>query len=224
MRASRSVPQGSFEFRTWGGVRRGAGPKRQRPRPGVPHRPRPELRPYQPVHVTLRVLEHVWNLRSERSFAIVHRAVAAIRGRNDFRVVHFSTQGNHLHLIVEADGARALATGMRALSIRIARGLNAMMGRDGPVYEDRYHAHVLATRAEVRNAVRYVLGNFASHARRRGEPVREGFVDRFSSAATSPPRSGQASLWLEPITRSPATWLLGTTGSSPSVPRADAER
>ena len=45
-----------------------------------------------------------------------------------------------------------------------------MMGRKGPVLQDRYHAHVLRTPAEVRNALRYVLGNFESHAERRGEP------------------------------------------------------
>jgi REP element-mobilizing transposase RayT len=213
MRAPASAPQRSFELRTWGGVRRGAGPKLRRPRPGVAHRARPELRPWQPVHVTLRVLEHVWNLRSERSYAIVHAAVEAVRRRHDFRVVHFSTQGNHLHGIVEANGAGALAAGMRALSIRIARGLNAMMGRSGPVYEDRYHAHVLRTPAEVRNAVRYVLGNYASHARRRGEPVRAGFVDRFSSASAETPRAvRQASLWPEPPVRAPETWLLRTAG------------
>ncbi len=208
MRASRSVQQQGFEFRTWGGVRRGAGPKLQRPKPGVPHRPRALVRPYQPVHVTIRVLEHVWNLRSQRSFAIVERAVEAIRCRKDFRIVHFSTLGNHIHLIVEADGPRALATGMRALSIRVARGLNAMMARTGPVYEDRYHAHVLKTPAEVENAIRYVLGNFASHARRRGAPVREGFVDPFSSAAPTQPRDAQASLWPEAATKAPSTWLL----------------
>ncbi len=203
-----AAKQRAFEFRTWGGVRRGAGPKRQRPRPATPHRPRPALRPYQPVHATLRFLDHVWNLRSQRSFAIVDRAMAGVRHRPDFRVVHFTVLGNHLHLILEADGSRALATGMRALSIRTARGLNAMMGRKGPVLEDRYDAHVLKTRAEVRNAVRYVLGNFASHAARRGERVRAGFVDPFSSAAATTPRRVQMELWPEPVTRAAWTWLL----------------
>ncbi len=208
MRAARPRQQRSFEFRTWGGVRRGAGPKLQRPTPGVPHRPRAAVRPYEPVHVTLRVLEHVWNLRSQRSFAIVHRAVLAVRRRKDFRIVDFSTQGNHIHLLVEADGHRALSTGMGALSIRIARGLNAMMGRSGPVYGDRYHAHVLKTPAEVRNAVRYVVGNFASHARRRGERVPDGFVDPFSSAGAAVPRGAQMSLWPSAPTSAPSTWLL----------------
>ncbi len=126
----------------------------------------------------------------------------------DFRVVHFSVQGNHVHLIVEAEGARALATGMRALSIRIARGLNAMMDRCGPVYEDRYHARVLKTPTEVRTAVRYVVGNFASHAGRRGERVPDGFVDPFSSASAAEPRGSQMSLWPEARTTAPSTWLL----------------
>jgi hypothetical protein len=204
--------QRTFEFRTWGGLRRGAGPKLRRPSPAAPHRPREEVRPYQPVHVTLRFLDHVWNLRSQRSFAVVHRALDGVRVRTDFRVAHFSILGNHAHLIAEADGARALATGVRALSIRLARGLNAMMGRSGPVFEDRYDAHVLRTPAEVRNALRYVLGNFASHARRRGEPVPDGFVDPFSSAAATQPRGTQASLWPKPPTRAPETWLLRTAG------------
>ena len=208
MKSSRRAHQQCFEFRSWGGVRPGAGPKLQRSAPGVPHRPRTPLRPYHPVHVTLRVLEHVWNLRSQRSFVIVHRAVEAVRRRKDLRIVHFTILGNHIHLIVEADGPRALATGMRALSIRVARGLNAMMGRNGPVYDDRYHAHVLTTPAVVRNAVGYVLGNFASHARRRGERVREGIVDPFSSASAAGPREAQASLWPEAATSGPSTWLL----------------
>ena len=126
----------------------------RRPRAAIPHRPKEDFRPWQPVHVTVRMAPRVWNLRSQRSFAIVDRAMAGVRRRTDFRVVHFTVLGNHLHAIVEAGGARALATGMRALSIRLARGLNAMMGRNGPVLEDRYDAHVLKTPAEVRNAVR----------------------------------------------------------------------
>jgi hypothetical protein len=82
------------------------------------------------------------------------------------------------------------------------------------VFDDRYYAHVLKTPAEVRNAVRYVLGNFASHARRRGEPLPEDFVDPFSSAGGSAPRAGQLSLWPEPGTREPQTWLLRTAAGS----------
>jgi len=40
------------------------------------------------VHVTLRTREHVWNLRSRRSFAVIEAALHGIMPRPDFRVVH----------------------------------------------------------------------------------------------------------------------------------------
>jgi REP element-mobilizing transposase RayT len=152
--------------------------------------------------------DHVWNLRSRRSSTIIDDALREVGARADFRVTERSIQGNHLHLIVEADGRRALATGLRALSIRMARRLNAMMGRRGSVLEDRYHVHVLRTPAEARNAIRYVLGNYASHAARRGEKVPSTWVDPFASAVVRQPRSGQRALWPEPVTRAARTWLL----------------
>jgi REP element-mobilizing transposase RayT len=138
---ARNMPiarQQTFEFRTWGGRRDGSGRKASRSRPAIPHRVREEFRPYQPIHVTLRMADWVWNLRSQRSFAIIHGALAQLRRRDDVRITRFSIQGNHIHLIVEAEGPRALANGIRALSIRLSRRLNAMMGRRGPVLEDRY--------------------------------------------------------------------------------------
>lgn len=162
--------------------------------------------------MTLRVAEPVWNLRSERSYRIIDAALRAVRRRHDFRVVHFSIQGNHVHVIVEADGTRSFALGVRALSIRLARRLNVMMGRRGAVFADRYHAHVLRTPAEVRNAVRYVLGNFESHASRQGERTSsKGWVDPFSSAMVKAPREAQGSLFVEPTTCSAKTWLLRQT-------------
>lgn len=215
MKASIRAPrQCELDLPTWGGRRVGAGPRPAVPRdrPALPHRTRPEQRPYQPVHVTLRMREHVWNLRSQRSFAVIHEALQAVRRRKDLRITHFSIQGNHLHLVAEAEGNRSFSSGIRALSIRIARGLNRMMGRRGPVFEDRYHAHVLRTPAEVRNAVRYAVGNFESHAARRGERTSGRFVDPFSSAAAAVPRRGQGVLFAEPVTAEPRTWLLRNAG------------
>jgi REP element-mobilizing transposase RayT len=202
--------QEAFRFRTWGGARCGAG--RPRNRGGLPHEPRPEIRPYQPVHVTLKMAEHVWNLRSERSYAVIHRSIEAARRRADVRIVHFTIEGNHLHLIAESSGTWALGNTIRALSIRLARGLNRMMGRSGPVFADRYHAHVLRTPAEVRHAVRYVVGNHASHQARRGRSMRESWVDPFSSATAKVPRAAQGVLFAESVTAAPQTWLLRAAG------------
>jgi hypothetical protein len=158
------------------------------------------------------MLSHVWSLRSQRSFRVLDRAIRAARRGAAFRIVHFDILGNHLHLIGEADSTRALTRGIRSLSIRVALGLNRMMGRKGPVFDDRYDVHVLKTPAEVRNAVRYVLGNFESHeARRRGKrPEATGWVDPFSSAALRAPREPQLTLFFEKATVPAKTWLLRT--------------
>jgi REP element-mobilizing transposase RayT len=204
----RRAEQQSFELPTWGGRREGAGRKTDRPRRAIPHRRREDFHPNQPVHVTQRMAAWVWNLRSERSFCVIHAALERQRHRTDVRAIEFSIQGNHLHLVVEADGPRALSNGMRALAIRLARGLNRMMGRRGPVFEDRYHAHVLRTPTEVRNALRYLRGNYANHATRWGEKVSGRWVDPYTSHVVRVPRGAQGSLWPEPVTRPPETWLI----------------
>jgi REP element-mobilizing transposase RayT len=191
----------------WGGSRPGAGRKSASGEPGISHRRALAIDLRTPAHATLRVRPHVWNLRSRRSFSIISAALRGVLERADFRVVHFSVQGNHLHLIVEADDARSLAGGMRAIGGRIAIGLNLMMGRKGPVFADRYHAHALRTPSEVRNALAYVRGNFASHAARRGERIDAALADPFSSAAQV------CADGLPPPVSEPRTWLLAAATS-----------
>ena len=53
----------------------------------------------------------------------------------------------------------------------MARALNKVMGRKGPVFADRYHAHLLASPRQAANAVRYVLENWKVHAAREGQPA-----------------------------------------------------
>jgi REP element-mobilizing transposase RayT len=84
--------------------------------------------------------------------------------RSEFRLVHYSLQGNHAHLVVEARDQQALGRGMKAIGARLARAVNRVMGRSGPVLADRYHARLLPTPKEVRSALRYVLLNARRHA------------------------------------------------------------
>ena len=159
----------------------------------VSHAARPRFARRAPVHVTLRVRNTVWNLRSGRSFRRIRSAFEKARGRFGMRLIHFSVQGNHLHLIVEADDNDALTRGMQGLCIRIAKALNSMMESRGRVFDDHYFARLLHTPSELVNAIAYVLHNHVHHY---GED--QPGVDPYSSASTE----GQAVL-LEP-----RTWLL----------------
>ena len=179
---------------TWGGRRK----RKRRPRAGekrplskVSHRRRPALSPRHPVHVTWRVLRHVWNLRSRRCFRPISRCLARGRDRFGFRLVHFSVQGNHIHLMVEAQDERSLARGMQGLGVRIAKALNRVMGRKGTVFADHYYARILRSPTQVANALAYVLLNFLHHFPGEAARYAHDLRDRFSSAwrerGTDPP-------------------------------------
>jgi REP element-mobilizing transposase RayT len=199
----------------WGGWREGAGRKASGRARGLPHRRRPYHDAHQPVHVTLRVRRAVGSLRRRAVAAEILRSFRAAAGdasrTTTFRVVHFSVQPDHLHLIVEGSGKVALGRGLQGLASRLARRINACLGRRGPVFADRYFGRSLATPAEVRNAIVYVLTNAAKHA----EPIPDlgtapvGGLDPCSSGywfdgwdVAPPPQEAR------PPVATPRTWLL----------------
>jgi REP element-mobilizing transposase RayT len=169
-------------FRRWGGRRAGAGRKPTGGRASASHLRRAAVSWRTPVHVTMRVRPEVWRLRSRRCFRQIHAAFIAARERFECRVVHYSVQGNHLHLVAEARDARELARGMQGIAIRIARALGRLMGRSGKIFSDRYSSRPLATPLEVRRALSYVLNNARRHAAQRGRTLPRRWLDPFSTA------------------------------------------
>jgi REP element-mobilizing transposase RayT len=163
-----------------GGPRKGAG----RPavdRPIVHHIKRPDIPTDGPVHITLRVQKDVPSLRLKRFADEFRRSLRQVIERGDFRVVLYSVQSHHVHMIVEAAEKDALGRGMKAVACRLARAANRVFGRSGPVMDGRYHLRVLGSPCEVRNAIAYVLCNARKHWRERwgqAPPVR---IDATSS-------------------------------------------
>jgi REP element-mobilizing transposase RayT len=225
-RSSSSTKQTSLELPapkpTWGGRRAGAG-RPSRKGTSVPHARRPFHEQDHPVHVTMSASKKVGRLRRLKVAGAIgqairkastHEGTAAQRRRRTFRVIHFSIQHDHLHLVVEASSARALSRGMQGLAARIARRVNEALGRRGQVFRERYHARALATPLEVRRAITYVLTNAAKHERPRDVfPDRDTMVvdgiDPCSSARwfagwkRPPPPDPSPS-----PTVAPRTWLL----------------
>ncbi len=156
------VKQATFGFTNWGGKRKGAGRKPKGEKPLVSHRPRPKLKHYTPALVTLRLRANLPSLRDDGVLAVVKDARLK-SAREDFRIVHFSIQTNHLHLIVEAQDNAVLARGMKSFTVRLAKLLNREWRRKGRVFADRYHLQVLGTPQQVRNALVYTLNNARKH-------------------------------------------------------------
>lgn len=170
----RATAQLEFVIRTHGGRRAGAGRKRRGARPNVPHRTRPTLDARHPVHLTLRAGALPASLRDPRAFPALRSALAFSTGA--LRILHFSVQHDHLHLLVETDVPMRFARAVQGLEVRIARAVNRALGRRGAVFADRYHARALRTPREVRHALVYVLQNWRKHGHR------ERGIDPCSSA------------------------------------------
>jgi REP element-mobilizing transposase RayT len=152
-------------------------------------------------------------MREESLFLAVRGALART-SRSWFRVVQFSVQADHVHLIVEARDKPSLSRGMTGLSVRLARAFNAVLGRRGALWGERYHSRPLKTPREVRNGLVYVLMNRRKHTNSPGRASVPGF-DVCSSAWwfdgwDSPPSSGPPLLSAESPVTPPETWLART--------------
>ena len=230
------------------GVKLGRPPKG--PRSSERHKKRPALKASQPVLVTIRITDELERMRNRDVYRAVRWATIAIGGRADCRLVHTSIQGNHVHLLVEAEDEIALARGMQAFQISAAKHINVEVSagrsrdtswwdtrklpkgprwwnaktrtwidgrRKGSVFPDRYHAEIITTPRQARNALCYVLNNWRKHREDEHDFSAEWLIDPFSSAWAfggwkergDSPFAWKTRETYEPmLTAYPQTWLL----------------
>ena len=146
------------------------------------------------------------SFRTDRLHRLIREAIRHTR-REGFRIVHYSVQADHVHIIIEADDALTLTSGMRSFAVRVAMRVNrrVMLRTRGRVWGDRYHRRELTSPSAVRSALVYVLNNHMKH----GE-YDVGLVDPCSSA---PWFDGWMHMRDErppdpPAGEPPSTWLL----------------
>jgi len=146
----------------------------------VAHTPRDRVSKHDPRLVTLKLAKSLPRLRN----LIANQTITScIRGaqKPTFRIVHYSIQTNHMHLIVEADDRDSLACGMKGLGCRLARNLNKLWKRRGRVFPERFYDSVLRSPRQVHNALKYVLNNrlkYGGHTKFAGNAPQP---DRYSS-------------------------------------------
>ncbi|HEU0034751.1 MAG TPA: transposase [Kofleriaceae bacterium] len=137
--------------------------------------------------------------------------------REDFRIVEFNVEPNHMHLMTEAEHKGALARGMKRFKMRVTARLNTLFRRSGTMFAERYHVRILKTPREVRNALRYILLNWRHHLAERGETLPADWVDPYSSAMWFEGWTEELAVdqpwkemlrWLSEPTARAQTWLL----------------
>jgi REP element-mobilizing transposase RayT len=149
-----------------GGRRPRCGRKRIKPR-GVSHCTREKVSGKTPLHVNFK---YRTSIRNKDSLKLLKKAIQNARGHG-LRVLHYSLESNHVHLILEAASNALLTQGMRSLTITMAKGLGL-----GRVQIERYHLHVLKSIREVKHAIHYVL-----FTRQRHEKRTYSTIDQYSS-------------------------------------------
>ena len=204
-----------------GGARPRAGRKPNGERPGSPHKQRDEVNPRHVQHVTVRVVEALEWLRKPHAYRAIRAALVTMLARHvDFRIVHFSLQGNHVHLLCEAENKLALTRGAQGFQISAARQLNREISerrgkqRRGRVFADRYHVETIDSPRQMRHALAYVLNNWRRHKQDSGVGLYNGRIDPFSSGVWFlgwKERTGPITIppgYDAPQMAPPNTWLL----------------
>jgi REP element-mobilizing transposase RayT len=120
------------------------------------------------VHVTVKLVPEVGSLRKRKFIASMREAFRAGKVKDGFRICQFSIQRDHMHVMTEAESNQALSRGVQGWEIRVARRVNARLGRKGKVFADRFHAVPVRSPRQLRNTLCYVLNNGHRHARRSG--------------------------------------------------------
>jgi len=193
-----------------GGKRKGAGRPPKGERSLTSHAKSPLVTRHDPLMITVKVRKDIPNLRNKKTLALFQSVLRAMRDFDGFRVVHYSLQRDHIHLIVEGDSTEAVSKGMQSLLIRFARAINRMLGRSGPVLADRYHAEEMKSPRETKNKLAYTLCNANKH----GEAIGVGMeLDRFSSAPVFPGWTELARAEVRDVTEqdvvsAPTSWRL----------------
>src|SRR4051812_6038665 len=176
-----------------GGRRKGAGRKPKQGRAGALHMKREEVSGRDVLHVVLRAVSEVGSLRRREVYKAVRAAsitAASTEARcARFRIVHLSIQHTHIHMLVEAESAEALATGMQGFEISAARHINTALRvgarrRRGAVFAERYHVVVIRSPKQTRHVLAYVMNNWRKHGEDRSGLPSTWLVDPFSSAVS----------------------------------------
>jgi REP element-mobilizing transposase RayT len=192
-----------------GGPRKNAGRKAGR-RPLVHHVRRERFRSTTPSLVTVRARAGLPSLRGPQVVAALRETFRISCVRKGFRLVHYSVQRDHVHMIVEADDNVALSRGMMSIVSRIAFAVNRVFRRRGKVMAGRSHVRCLTSPRQVHRALRYVLLNVRKHCFARTGRAGSARIDAASSGrwssgwSSTSPRSPDAHREVA----HPNTWLL----------------
>ncbi|MGZ3787517.1 MAG: transposase [Bacteriovorax sp.] len=129
---------------------------------GIRHTRRPLLKKPSSLHLTVKIKKNKSDLKNKSVLSLLRRAIMNAR-RQGLKVIHYSLEYDHVHLLIEAEDNHILGKGMQAFGVTLSKAINRMRNHKGGVYKHRYHFRQISGVRELKNVMNYIFTNGFKH-------------------------------------------------------------
>jgi REP element-mobilizing transposase RayT len=129
---------------------------------GIRHISRDPIKKLTALHLTIKIIREKAGLKNKAMLKVLQRAIVKARSKG-LAVVHYTLEFDHIHLLVESGNHQELGKAMQSLGVSLSMAINRLRGLQGKVFKTRYHLRKLKTPTEIRNVIKYILGNTVKH-------------------------------------------------------------
>lgn len=130
--------------------------------PGIRHTARPVLTKPSSLHLTIKVQKIKADIKNKMILTMLKKAILNAR-RMGLKVIHYSLEYDHVHLLIEADNNVILGKGMQSLGVTLSKAINRTKRIKGRVYKHRYHFRKINSARELKNVMFYIFNNGVKH-------------------------------------------------------------
>ncbi|MGZ3788101.1 MAG: transposase [Bacteriovorax sp.] len=129
---------------------------------GIRHTSRPLVKKPSSLHLTVKIKKNKADMKNKAVLSLLKRAILNAR-RQGLKVIHYSLEYDHVHLLIEAENNHVLGKGMQAFGVTLSKAINRMRKLKGGVYKHRYHFRKISGTRELRNVMNYIFTNGVKH-------------------------------------------------------------
>jgi REP element-mobilizing transposase RayT len=130
--------------------------------PGIAHRKRPILSKASSLHLTIKLKRIKAEMKNKAVLTLLKRAILNAR-KKGLRIIHFTLEYDHVHLLVEAANNHVLGRGMQSFGVTLSKAINRLRNINGEVYKHRYHFRKINSSRELRIVMNYIFSNGVKH-------------------------------------------------------------
>jgi len=130
--------------------------------PGIRHTERPVLTKSASLHLTVKIKRIKADLKNKSILSILKKAILNTR-KQGLRVIHYSLEFDHVHLLIEAENNLILAKGMQSFGVTFSKAINRLRKLKGGVYKHRYHFRRIVGARQLKNVLNYIFSNGVKH-------------------------------------------------------------